>query len=201
MPAELTTLLSSVRRMFDLSADPAGIATVLSGDMLLRPLLARRPGLRIPGAWDPFECRVRAIVGRQISVAVAVTMLGRLIARFGQPIEPRVSGMTRLFPRPEVLADANLDRLGLTAARREALRRLARSVCDKVIRFDQSSEEVGRILCSLPGVGRWTAGYVALRGLGEPDAYPFGDLALRHRAACGANGRFRSIPRRKVPAA
>jgi AraC family transcriptional regulator, regulatory protein of adaptative response / DNA-3-methyladenine glycosylase II len=185
LPAELPPLLSSVRRMFDLTADPARITTAMCSDTLLGPLIARRPGLRIPGAWDPFECSVRAIVGQQIGVAAEMAVLRRLVERFGEPIEPPLTEIRHVFPTAEVLADANLDELGLTGTRREALRHLARGVCDKVIRFDSPAEEVSRMLCALPGVGRWTAGYVVLRSLGEPDAFPFGDLLLRRRASTG----------------
>jgi AraC family transcriptional regulator of adaptative response / DNA-3-methyladenine glycosylase II len=184
-PAELPPLLSSVRRMFDLAADPARIAAAMHNDTLLRPLITCRPGLRIPGAWDPFECCVRAIVGQQISGAAQIAVLKRLVERFGQPIQPQWAGITHLFPTPAMLAEANLDELGLTGTHREALRHLARGICDKVIRFDAPGEEVSRMLCALPGVGRWTAGYVELRALGEPDAIPFGDLVLRRLASKG----------------
>jgi AraC family transcriptional regulator, regulatory protein of adaptative response / DNA-3-methyladenine glycosylase II len=185
MPAEFPSLLSSVRRMFDLTADPGHIATAMRSDPLLLPLMARRPGLRIPGTWDPFECSVRAIVGQKTSVPARIGVLKRLVERFGKPIEPLMAGIGRLFPTPAALADANLDELGLNRTRREALRELARGVRDNLIRFDAPGEEVSRMLCALPGVGRWTAGYVALRGLGEPDAFPFGDLQLRRLASFG----------------
>jgi AraC family transcriptional regulator, regulatory protein of adaptative response / DNA-3-methyladenine glycosylase II len=185
LPAELPPLLSSVRRMFDLAADPARITAALRGDKLLLPLITRRPGLRIPGTWDPFECSVRAIVGQHRSVKTQTGLLRRLVERFGKPIEPLASGIRHLFPTPAVLADANLDEIGLTRKRRAALRHFARGVRDKVIRFDAPGENISRILCELPGVARWAAGYVELRGLGEPDAFPFGDLKLRHLAALG----------------
>ena len=185
MPAELPPLLSSVRRMFDLTADPARIAAAMHSDTLLLPLIACRPGLRIPGAWDPFECSVRSIVGQHNSVDAQMRVLSQLVERFGKPIESHVADIRHLFPTPAVLADANLDELGLTGTRREALRQLARGVRDKVIRFDAPGEEVSRMLCALSGVGRWTAGYVELRGLGEPDAFPFGDLLLRRMASTG----------------
>ena len=185
MPAELPPLLASVRRMFDLTADPARIAAALQCDPLLLLLIGRRPGLRIPGVWDPFECSVRAIVGQHGGVRGQLGVLKRLVERFGQPIESVVADSRYLFPTPAVLADANLDELDLSRTHREALRRLARGVCDKVIRFDAPSEEINRLLCELPGVGRWTAGYVELRGLGEPDAFPFGDLLLRRLASNG----------------
>jgi AraC family transcriptional regulator of adaptative response / DNA-3-methyladenine glycosylase II len=179
MPSELPPLLSSVRRMFDLTADPARITAAMRSDALLLPLIARRPGLRIPGAWDPFECSVRAIVGQYNTVPAQFDVLRRLVEQFGRPIEPLVADIHHLFPTPAVLADANLDNLGLTQSRRDALRQLARGVRDELIRFDAPGEEISRMLCALPGVGRWTAGYVELRGLGEPDAFPFGDLLLR----------------------
>jgi AraC family transcriptional regulator of adaptative response / DNA-3-methyladenine glycosylase II len=185
MPAELPRLLSSVRRIFDLAADPARIAAALRSDLLLRPLIAGRPGLRIPGAWDPFECCVRAIVGQQISVTKQSVVLARMVELFGQPIEPLLTDITHLFPTPAMLAEANLSELGLSGTHRQALRQLALGVRDKVIRFDAPSEEVSRMLCALPRMGRWTAGYVELRGLGEPDALPFGDLPLRRLASTG----------------
>jgi AraC family transcriptional regulator, regulatory protein of adaptative response / DNA-3-methyladenine glycosylase II len=181
MPAELPPLLSSVRRMFDLTADPIRIATVLASEKQLRPLFRRRPGLRIPGSWDPFECGVRTIIEQHIDGAAATTLLGLLVEQFGEPIESRLTHMTHLFPTPAVLADANLDNLGLPNSIRHAVRVLARGVDDNTIRFDASGVEVRRMLCALPGVGRWMAEYVMLRGLGEPDAFPFGDLLLRRR--------------------
>jgi AraC family transcriptional regulator of adaptative response / DNA-3-methyladenine glycosylase II len=185
MPAELPPLLSSVRRMFDLTADPGRFTAAMRSDTLLQPLIARRPGLRIPGAWDAFECCVRAIVGQHNAVPSHNRVLGKLVERFGKPIEPLVSGVSRLFPTPAALAEANLEELGLTLMRRVALRQLARGVCDKVIRFDAPGEEIGRMLCALPGVARWMAGYVELRGLGDPDAFPFGDLLLRRLVSTG----------------
>jgi AraC family transcriptional regulator of adaptative response / DNA-3-methyladenine glycosylase II len=185
MPAELPPLLSSVRRMFDLTADPERIAAAIRNDALLLSLLARRPGLRIPGTWDPFECSVRAIVGQHSGVA-ATGLLERLVERFGKPIDAPGHDIRHLFPTAAALADAKLDELGLTRARCEALRQLARGVCDRIIRFDAPAEEIGRMLCALPGVGRWTVGYVELRGLSEPDAFPFGDLLLRRLVSTAA---------------
>jgi AraC family transcriptional regulator of adaptative response / DNA-3-methyladenine glycosylase II len=184
MPAELPPLLSAVRRMFDLAADPERIAAAMHNETLLQPLLDRRPGLRIPGTWDAFECGVCAIVGRHGSVA-SRGLLKRLVERLGKPVDAQAADVRYLFPTAAVLADANLHELGLTRQRREALQQFARGVCDKRIRFDAPSEEISRILCALPGVGRWTGGYVELRGLGEPDAFPFGDLLLRRLAATG----------------
>jgi AraC family transcriptional regulator, regulatory protein of adaptative response / DNA-3-methyladenine glycosylase II len=182
LPSDLMLLLASVRRMFDLAADPARIEFALGGDVLLRPLIARRPGLRIPGVWDPFECAVRAILLQQISDAESRVLLGRLVERLGKPIERTESGISRLFPTVDAIAEAHLDDIGLPAMRMAALRLLARGVKDGSIRFDASSEDVGQALGTLPGVGRWAAEYVALRGLGEPDGFPCEDSLLRQHA-------------------
>jgi AraC family transcriptional regulator of adaptative response / DNA-3-methyladenine glycosylase II len=184
LPAELPPLLTSVRRMFDLTADPHHIAAALGNDTLLRPLVNRRPGLRIPGAWDAFECSVCAIVGHH-GGASSRRILKRLVERLGIPIENLGDDLRFLFPTAAVLADAKLDDLGLTDTQREALRLLARGVCDGAIRFDAQSDEISRMLFALPGVVRWTRGYLELRGLGEPDALPFGDRALRRLASSG----------------
>ena len=184
LPAELPMLLSSVRRMFDLTADPGRIAAAMHNEALLQPLLGRRPGLRIPGTWDAFECSVCAIAGQRGSLA-SRGPLKRLIERLGKPIDALVADVRYLFPTAAVLADADLHEFGFTRPRCEALRQLARGVCDKSIRFDAPSTEISRMLCALPGVGRWTAGYVELRGLGEPDAFPFGDRILRRLASTG----------------
>jgi AraC family transcriptional regulator of adaptative response / DNA-3-methyladenine glycosylase II len=182
-PADLMPLLASVQRMFDLTADPARIADALRCDSLLRPLIERRPGLRIPGAGDPFECCVRAILGKGLSVSAGRALLDKLVSRLGQPINETSCGITHLFPNPDAIADANLAEFDLSDQRRRALRLLARAVQDRIIKFDEVSEEVVRALADLPGVGRWVAGYVALRGLGEGDAFPHGDLILRREAS------------------
>ena len=184
MPAELPSLLSSARRMFDLTADPERITAAMHNDKLLLPLLVRRPGLRIPGAWDPFECSVCAIIGHH-GGAASRGLLKRLVERLGKPIGADGTDVRYLFPTAAVLADAKLEEIGLAGPRCEALRQLARGVCNKRIRFDAPSEEISRMLCALPGVGRWTAGYVELRGLSDPDAFPFGDLLLRRLASTG----------------
>ena len=184
-PGTLLPLRTAARRTFDLAADPAGIARALDPDPLLGPLVRRWPGLRIPGAWDPFECAVRAVLGQQVSVAAARTLAGRLVARAGRQIEAGPDGLTHLFPGPEALAAADLGGLGLTGGRVRALQALARAVAAGAIDFSAPSEEVTWALAALPGLGPWTAEYVALRGLGEPDAFPVADLVLRRVAAGG----------------
>jgi AraC family transcriptional regulator of adaptative response / DNA-3-methyladenine glycosylase II len=145
----------------------------------------RRPGLRIPGAFDPFECAVRAILGQQVSVGAARTFAARLVSRVGRPIAGGLDDLTHVFPGPAALADGDLDGLGLTRARVGALRALARATAAGTLDFAAPAAEAAATLAALPGCGAWTAQYVALRALGEPDAFPAADLVLRRMAAGG----------------
>jgi AraC family transcriptional regulator of adaptative response / DNA-3-methyladenine glycosylase II len=181
-PAALFALSSAARRAFDLAADPARVVRAFAADPLLGPLARRRPGLRIPGAWDAFECAVRAVLGQQVSVAAGRTLAARLVARAGRPLDGG-DGLTHLFPEPAALAAADLGGLGLTGARQRALRALARAVAEGALDLGAPAEEVAAALAALPGLGDWTAQYVALRALGEPDAFPSADLVLRRMAA------------------
>ena len=183
--ARCSSLTGEARRAFDLAADPALIAAALGPDPLLGPLVRRRPGLRIPGAWDPFECAVRAVLGQQVSVEAGRTLARRLVARAGEALPRPTEGLTHLFPSPAALAGASLSGLGLTSARARALEALARAVADGRLDLRAPADEVTAGLAALPGIGDWTAQYVALRALGEPDAFPAGDLVLRRRAAGG----------------
>ncbi|MBX3024253.1 helix-turn-helix domain-containing protein [bacterium] len=178
--AALLPVVERVRRLFDLGADPLSINAHLRADPRLRPLVAARPGLRVPGAWDPFEIAVRGIVGQQISVAGATTLIGRLVARCGARVD-LAADLTHLFPTPAALAAADLAGIGMPGARAAALQGLARAVADGRLRLDAARglEEAVARLRALPGVGEWTAQYIAMRGLGEPDACPHGDLVLR----------------------
>lgn len=185
--ADLFELSSAARRVFDLSADIVQIASAFRSDPLLGALIVQRPGLRIPGVFDPFECAVRAILGQQVSLQIGRTCAQRLVARAGKPVEPMAEGLTHLFPAPNTLAKLDLRDLGLPstridAARIDAVRTLARAVRDGVIRFNEPVEDVTRVLAKLPGVGPCTAQYTALRGLGDPDAFMPADLALRRAA-------------------
>lgn len=181
---DLLPLSSAARRMFDLSADPARITTVLEADPLLRALVVRRPGLRIPGTWDLFESGVRAIVGQAITVEAGRTIVGRLVECAGRRIAADGQGLTHLFPTPEALIEADLQAVGLPRTRAEALRAFARAVQQGAIDPHSSSEHLIEVLGALPGVGAWTAGYIVLRGLGEPDGFPSGDLILKRQAGC-----------------
>lgn len=184
-PAALLQISSTARLAFDLAADPERIALAFRSDPLLGPLARRWPGLRIPGVWDPFECAVRAVLGQQVSVAAGRTFASRLVARAGRPVGGGADGLTRLFPSPRALAGADLDGLGLTRSRVGALRALARALVEGRLDFRGPAERVTAALLALPGLGAWTAQYVALRSLGEPDAFPAADLVLRRGAANG----------------
>jgi 3-methyladenine DNA glycosylase/8-oxoguanine DNA glycosylase len=175
-------LTARVSHLFDLSADPRAIGRVLSKDPLLAPLVARRPGLRVPGAWDPFEVAVRAVLGQQISVAGARTLAGRLAALCGRPLPKTLArpGLTHVFPSPGDVAEADVASVGLPRARAAALKAFARAVADGsfVLAAPNGLAEFEERLTALPGFGPWTAHVVALRALGEGDAFPDGDLGL-----------------------
>lgn len=179
----LLVIVERVRRMFDLGADPATIAGHLAGDVLLGPILKRHPGIRTPGAWDGFELSVRAILGQQVSVAAATTIAGRLAKRFGTAVDAD-HGLDRIFPTAEQLASAPIEEVGVVSARAETIRVLAQAVRAGTVTFATTlaSRDVTQVLQALPGIGAWTAQYIAMRALGEPDAFPSGDLILRRVA-------------------
>ena len=176
----LFLITERIRRMFDLNADWQRITARLKTDEVLATRMEVRPGLRVPGSWDGFELAVRAILGQQVTVKGASTLAGRLVRAYGKEFAG-APGLTHLFPTPEVLANAKPS-LGLPVARAETIRALARAVCDGKISFEGivETEEFLERLCEIPGIGKWTAQYVAMRALGEPDAFPAGDLGLAH---------------------
>ena len=175
----LFLIIERVRRMFDLAADPNEIAACFSRDPILAPRVRQRPGLRVPGCWDGFELAVRAILGQQVSVRGATTLAGRLVRTFGTAVDA-APGLTHLFPTPERMAEANLASIGLPKARAYALQSLARAVRDGKISFAGvvNVEEFMDRFCELSGIGDWTAQYVAMRALNEPDGFPASDLGL-----------------------
>jgi AraC family transcriptional regulator of adaptative response / DNA-3-methyladenine glycosylase II len=186
-PECLLGIVSRVRRLCDLDADPVAIASGLSSDVLLRPLVDARPGLRVPGAWDGFELGIRAILGQQISVRGASTLAGRLVERHGRPLESARRGLTHLFPRAEELAGADLTSIGLPKKRAETLSAFSAAVASGQLVLDGSAapEETRERLRSIAGIGEWTAGYVAMRALNDPDAFPAADLVLLRAAGAG----------------
>ena len=179
----LPVIIARVRRVFDLAADPVAIGAHLSQDPVLAPIVATRPGLRVPGAWDGFELAVRAVLGQQITVSAATRLAGRLVSSHGESIADPAGlyhGLTHVFPTPRRLAQADLAAIGMPKARRSALSALAAAVdADKLIFGPRRSlEEAVAQLRSLAGIGEWTAQYIAMRELREPDAFPAADIGL-----------------------
>ena len=188
----LPAVIARVRRVFDLAADPVAIGAHLGQDPVLAPLVAARPGLRVPGAWDGFELAVRAILGQQITVSAATRLAGKLVASYGEKIADSTAldlGLTHVFPTPRQLAAADLATLGMPKARLMALSSLAAAVVADPLIFGprRSLEEAIARLRSLAGVGEWTAQYIAMRELREPDAFPAADIGLM-RAMSDASG-------------
>jgi AraC family transcriptional regulator of adaptative response / DNA-3-methyladenine glycosylase II len=186
-PRSLFLIVERIRTMFDLNADWSAVAQGLAADPVLAIRMEANPGLRVPGCWNGFELAIRAILGQQVTVKGATTLAGRLARTLGQPFSAP-GGLTHIFPPPDVLADANLAGMGLPAARAETIRALARAVCDGRIGFEgvAGSEDFLCRMCKIPGIGKWTAQYVSMRALGEPDAFPSGDAGLMRALALGS---------------
>lgn len=196
MVAALPEIVERIRRLFDLGADPAVIGVHLAEDPRLAALVAARPGLRVPGAWDGFELAVRGILGQQITVAAATVLAGKLAALCGTPLpptdDPALSGLTHVFPTPERLAherDLGLT-IGMPRNRANAIVALAEAAAADTRLFEpgQELEQAVTRLCALRGIGEWTAQYIAMRALREPDAFPAADIGLL-RAMETADGR------------
>lgn len=200
----LMTVVARLRRLFDLDAQPAAIAAHLARDPRLAPHVRARPGLRLGGAFDPFEAAARAVLGQQISVAAARTIAGRLAARLGQPVATPHAGLTHLFPQPAAIVHASaadVATLGVPARRSETLRELARAVWRGDLSLDPASEptELVEQMVALPGIGRWTAHYLAMRALGWPDAFPEDDLGIRKALGGISGGEARALAERWRP--
>jgi AraC family transcriptional regulator, regulatory protein of adaptative response / DNA-3-methyladenine glycosylase II len=185
--ARLLEVVGRVRRMFDLDADPQAIASAFGADPLLASLVAARPGLRLPGAWDGFEAAVRAVLGQQVSVAAARTLATRLVLKHGHAVDG-VDGLHCLFPTPAQLMTAELESLGVTRARAATIRAIAAALVAQEVDFaiDTPLDAFVARWTALPGIGPWTAHYIALRALSHPDAFPAEDLVLRRVAGDGA---------------
>lgn len=189
----LPAVIARVRRVFDLAADPTLIGAHLSQDPVLAPLVAARPGLRAPGAWDGFELAVRAILGQQVTIAAARALAGKIVERWGQRIDHPAAaelGLTHLFPDAARLEGVDIASIGMPKARAASIEGLARTVAADPTIFTPRADLESAIaaLTALPGVGEWTAQYIALRELREPDAFPHGDVALQ-RALTDEAGR------------
>jgi AraC family transcriptional regulator of adaptative response / DNA-3-methyladenine glycosylase II len=178
----LMKVVERVRRIFDLGADPLCIANDLARDERLKPLLDRRPGLRVPGVWDGFELAVHAVLSQQLTIEDSTRLAGYLVTTFGKPFHTSVSGLTHLFPAPEDLIDADLSKVGIHKAQAATLQALARSVHSGRLTFSASTNLQDAItrFCVIQGVEENTAHYIAMRALGEPDAFPLGGRGFRN---------------------
>ncbi|HEX4795877.1 MAG TPA: AlkA N-terminal domain-containing protein [Humisphaera sp.] len=183
----LSLIITRIRRMFDLSAEPGAIASALSSDPMLAPLVAARPGLRVPGGWDGFEIAVRAILGQQITLKAATQLAGRVVAAMGTPTAENmdIPGLTHAFPRPEQFNALSLANLGIPRSRAAALAGVASALRADPRLFDprRDLEEAVAHLRDLPGIGEWTAQYIAMRALGESDAFLAADVGVQRRMA------------------
>jgi AraC family transcriptional regulator, regulatory protein of adaptative response / DNA-3-methyladenine glycosylase II len=184
----LAKIVARIRTVFDLDADASAIGAHLARDPLLAPLVAARPGLRSPGGWDGFELAMRAVLGQQISVEAARRLLGQLARSCGTPVPVRNGGDAALhlaFPTPAQVASADLSALGIPGARKQALAAIARAAMADPALFEplDTIEETVARLRAIPGVGDWTAHYIALRAAREPDAFPASDVGLLRGAA------------------
>jgi AraC family transcriptional regulator of adaptative response / DNA-3-methyladenine glycosylase II len=188
---KLMAIVQRVRNMFDLDLDPMAVEQILSGDERLKTLVSKYPGMRIPGAWDPFEFSIRAILGQQISVKGASTLAGRIAGQYGKECSGDLpGGITRFFPDPEELKDADFSKIGLTEKRRETLAGFVKAVLDEHVSLDRGQDihSFIRSFTCLKGIGNWTAHYVAMRALRMPDAFPHTDLGIKK--ALSRNGKF-----------
>jgi AraC family transcriptional regulator of adaptative response / DNA-3-methyladenine glycosylase II len=185
----LPRIIGRLRRVFDLAADPDAIALQLVKDPTLAPLVAARPGLRVPGAWDGFELAVRAVLGQQITVPGAIRLAGALVTRFGEPLRNPDGALTHVFPDPAALIGADPASMGMPRSRGAALLSVAAAVVadPHIFAAGRSLDEAIAQLKALPGIGEWTAQYIAMRQLREPDAFPAADIGLM-RAMAGADG-------------
>jgi AraC family transcriptional regulator of adaptative response / DNA-3-methyladenine glycosylase II len=212
----LPTIIARLRRVFDLAADPETIGAYLAEDPALAPLIAARPGLRVPGAWDGFELAVRAVLGQQITVSAAVGLAGKLVKAYGAPLDARTSAdaavkfsasgrvsdrgedsLMHVFPQAERLANANLSTLGMPRARAAALSAIAAAVVADPQIFGPTRALDAAIaqLRALDGIGEWTAQYIAMRAMREPDAFPAADIGLMRAMAEADGARERPTPR------
>nr|WP_283809298.1 AlkA N-terminal domain-containing protein [Bradyrhizobium sp. LMTR 3] len=181
--SSLPAIIARLRRVFDLAADPGAIGAHLARDSALAAFVKARPGLRVPGAWDGFELAVRALLGQQITVTAGIALAGKLVAAHGKALRtrhPDFPALTHVFPQPSRIANADISKLGMPRRRAAALSSLAAAVVadPHIFGARRSLDEAIVQLRSLAGVGEWTAQYIAMRELREPDAFPAADIGL-----------------------
>ncbi len=183
----LSVIIARIRRMFDLSAEPKSILAVLSSDPILAPLVLARPGLRVPGAWDGFEIAVRAVLGQQITLKAATQLASRVVSAVGPRVTDSmgIPGLTHAFPSPKRFEAETLASIGMPKARAAAIAKVAAAIRADPHLFDPRRDLVEAVarLRNLPGIGEWTAQYIAMRALGESDAFLAADVAVQRKFA------------------
>jgi len=185
----LMQVVQRARRLFDLGADTLHIGSYLARDPRMAGIVLQRPGLRVPGAWNGFEVAVLTVLGQNLTSVGAPHEIGSLIKTFGRPLEVPLPGLTHVFPRPEILADANLEAIGVPVRQAKAIGALARAVCAGTLTFDsvKGERDAASQLRLLPGMEEEDAVYIAMRALGDPDAFSCTSLAFRRALASRRN--------------
>ncbi|HEV2012274.1 MAG TPA: AlkA N-terminal domain-containing protein [Candidatus Dormibacteraeota bacterium] len=197
--ADLTSAVRQCRRLLDLDADPLSVVEVLSQDRRLSPIVKKRPGLRAPGAVDGTELAIQAILGQQVSLAAARTLTSRLVTAHGDLIKIADPTLTHLFPCPDAIAAADLSKLGVPQTRRATLHALAGAVAGGTLVLDPGADraETYQRLLAVPGIGEWTAGYILMRALGDPDTFLPSDLGIKKASArLGLGDKARTVSER-----
>ena len=199
---DLSAAVQRCRALMDLDADPDAIAEVLSTDPALAKAVRKNPGLRVPGSVDGIEIAVRAVLGQQVSVKGACTLAGRLVAAYGSPLTKPSERITHAFPRAETLAEASFEEVGMPAARRKSLRSMAAALADGDVVLDPGADrdETREALLAIPGIGPWTAAYLQMRALRNPDAFLATDLGVVKGAEhLGIEGPLQDVSERWRP--
>lgn len=188
-PRDASSAVDRLRWLVDADCDPEAVDEALGADPVMAPLVRQRQGLRVPGHVDGDEVAVRAVLGQQISVRAAAVAAGNLVQRHGTPIESEIDGITHLFPDASTIARIDPETLRMPRSRGRALVGLCVALAEGRLALDRSSErgDVRSALLALPGIGPWTADYIALRALGDPDVFLPTDLGVRHALPAGAD--------------
>jgi AraC family transcriptional regulator, regulatory protein of adaptative response / DNA-3-methyladenine glycosylase II len=180
---DLDAAVAATRRLLDLDTDPAPIIETLGRDDLIGTMVQGAPGRRVPGVVESNELAIRAVLGQQVSLEGAATLAARLVKAYGEPLETPVGTVTHLFPSAAALAGADPDQLAMPWSRRRALIGLATALAQGEVVLDtglMANDEIEQRLLELPGIGPWTVAYIAMRALGDPDAFMPADLGVRH---------------------
>jgi AraC family transcriptional regulator of adaptative response / DNA-3-methyladenine glycosylase II len=177
-----TTAIGRMRRLFDFDADPVAVAEYFAADPVLGPLTLKNPGVRSPGAADADEMAIRAVLGQQITVAAARRLGGALVEARGERLAEPSGGLTHVFPTCDALAEADFAELGMPNSRKETLRTISRALAEGEVRLDPGADrdQAQRELLALRGIGPWTAGYLRMRALSDPDVLLPGDVVIKN---------------------